>query len=232
MPSPIKAGAILDKTRLLMNDAAGDEYTDTVLLPFLQMAHVDLRLEAEDNNIPFTNITSGIITVPAGVKNIGGSGGPALPADLVEIVEMYERIAGSNTDYMLMGRRYFEPKTDTETTYLQIYTWQGQIVHFIGATSDIEIKIDYISQNIGEINDANTLILVYNSCAFLWFRTAALAAFYIGENKTRSDELNSEAGRCLDLMMNIGIKSQQSMPVRRQPFMSTYRQRGWQGNGR
>lgn len=232
MAPPIKAGDILNKTRNLMNDAAGDEYTNLVLLPYLQMAYVDLRLEAEDNNIPYTNITSKAITVPAGVKNIGGSGGPALPADLIEIVEMYERLAGTSNDYTLMTRRIFEPKTDVMTTYLEVYTWQGQIAHFIGANSDIEVKIDYISQDIGEINDENTLIIVYNSCAFLWFRTAALAAFYIGENKTRSDELNAEAGRVLDLMMNIGIKSQQNMPIRRRPFMANYRQRGWQSNNR
>lgn len=232
MASPVKAGDILDKARTLMNDAAGDEYTDTKLLPYMQMAYVDLRLECEDNNIPFTNMTSKAITIPAGVKNIGGSGGPALPVDLVEIVEMYERIAGTNNDYMLMGRRYFEPKTEVETTYLQVYTWQGQVVHFIGASTDIEVKIDYISQSIGEINDPNTLVLIYNSCAFLWFRTAALAAFYAAENPTRSQELNAEAARCMDLMINIGVKSQQNMPVRRRPFMSAYRQRGWQGNGR
>ena len=233
MPLPIKAGDIFSKSRALLNDQIASVFTDTVLLPYLQMAYNDLRLECEDNNIPFTNITSEGITIPAGVKNIGGNGGPALPADLVEIVEMYERLAGTNNDFMLMQRRIFIPKTEYETTYLGVYSWQGQIVHFIGATSDIEVKIDYVSQNIGEIVDANTQIRVYNSISFLWFRTAALAANYIGENKTRSDELNAEAARCLETMENIGIKNQQSSPVRRRPFMSRYRQYGYSaGNWR
>lgn len=223
MPPPVKAGDIFDNAQALLNDRAGDVYTDEVLLPYLRMAYVDLRLDCEDNNIPFTNMTSASITVPAGVTNIGGSGGPALPADLVEIVEMWERTAGTSNDFMLMRRRIFKPKTDVQTSYLGVYSWQGQEVKLIGATGDIEVKFDYISQNIGEIVNENTLIIIYNSCAFLWFRTAALAAFYIMENKTRSDECNAEALRCMETMENIAIKSQQGMPVRRRPFMSSYR---------
>lgn len=229
MPSPVKAGDIFDHAQALLNDRAGDVYTDEVLLPYLKMAYVDLRLDCEDNNIPFTNMTSANITVPAGVTNIGGSGGPALPPDLVEIVEMYERTAGTSSDFMLMRRRLFKPKTSVQTSFLGVYSWQGQEVKLIGATGDIEVKFDYISQNIGEIVNENTLILIYNSCAFLWFRTAALAAFYIMENKTRSDECNAEALRCMETMENIAIKSQQSMPIRRRPFMSNYRRRGYAG---
>jgi hypothetical protein len=231
MANPVKAGDIFDNVRSLMNDQDGDVYDDTILLPYLKMANIDLRLENEDSNIPVTNATSDAISIPAGTLGIGGLDQPALPADLIEIVEMYERTAGTTNDFMRMRRKIFDPKTEVQTTYLQIYTWRGQKVHFIGATTDLEVKIDYISQT-GEINDKNTMILIYNSCAFLWYRTAALAAFYIDENKTRSDELNAEAGRCIETMESISIKSQQNMVIRRRPFMSNYRQRGWQGYGR
>lgn len=232
MASPVKAGDIFTNARALLNDADADVYNDATLLPYLKMAIVDLRLECEDNNIPYTNITSAWITVPAGITNIGGPGGPALPSDLVEIVEMYERTAGSSNDGMLMTRRIFEPKTEVQTTYLRVYTWQGQQVKLIGATGDIEVKIDYISQNIGDVTDKNTLILIFNSCAFLWFRTAALAATYIDENKARADEANAEAGRCIETMESIAIKSQQSMVIRRKPYNSSYKTRGWAGRGR
>lgn len=229
MADPIKAGDIFDNARALLNDSLGDVFTDEVLKPYLRMAITDLRLECEDNNIPYTNVTSETITIPAGTLGIGGNNQPALPKDLIEVVEMYERTAGTSNDFMQMSRRRFDPKTETQTTFLQVFTWRGQRVHFIGATSDIEVKIDYISQNIGDIVDKNTLILIYNSCAFLWFRTAAFASFYIFENKTRSDECNAEAARCIETMESIAQKSEQSMPVRRRPFMSAWRQRGLQG---
>ena len=227
MPSPIKAGEIFNRARFCLNDVNATSFTDSVLLPALKFAYEDLKLECEDNNIPFTNITSSAITVSAGVLNIGGNDGPALPLDLVEVVELYERIAGTTNDFMRMRRRNFLPKTEFQTTYLQIYTWQEQEIKFIGSTSDIEVKIDYVSSNLGDIVDKNTEIRLYNCISFLSFRTAALAANYIGENKTRSDELNSEAVRCIETMENIGIKNQQSEPVRRRPFMSGYKNRGY-----
>lgn len=230
MPTPIKAGEVFDTARFLLNDTAGQIFTDEVLIPALKIANDDLRLECEDNNIPYTNITSSAITVPAGVLSIGGPGAPALPTDLIEVVEMYERISGTTNDYMQMRRRNFLPKTEFQTTYLEIYTWQKQIINFIGATGDIQVKIDYVGNSLNRIVDKNTEIAIYNSISFLSFRTAALAANYIGENKTRSDELNTEAVRCIETMENIGIKNQQSIPIRRRPFMSSYRQRGFGNN--
>lgn len=236
MPTPAKAEEIFDKSRSLLNDQVGAVFTDTVLLPYLQMADTDLMLECEDNNIPYTNLTtSDPILIPAGIRNIGGDGtlggtpGPALPEDLVEIVEMYERISGTTNDYLLMRRRNFLPKTNYQTQYLEVYTWQKQTVQFIGSTTNIEVTIDYVAGDINDITGPNSLILLFNARSFLWFRTAAHAAFYIGENKERSDELNAEALRCIETMENIGIKSQQSSPVRRRPFMSSYRQRGLGG---
>lgn len=229
MPLPVKAGEIFDMARFFLNDQIGAVFTDTVLQPALKSAYEELRMECEDNNIPYTNLTSAAITIDAGVTSIGGPDAPALPTDLVEIVEMYERIAGSSSDYKRMDRRNFLPKTETQTTYLQVYTWQKQIINFIGSTSDIEVKIDYVGDSLNQIIDENTQIAIYNSKAFLWYRTAALAAEFIGENTTRAQSLNGDALACLEVLENIGIKNQQNMPVRRRPFMSNYRQRGWQG---
>ena len=227
MPLPVKAGEVFSKARFLLNDTSEAVYTDEVLLPALQIAVDNLRLECEDNNIPYTNVTSAAITVDAGITNVGGDGGPALPGDLVEIVNVYERIAGTNNDFRLMTRRNFLPKTSYQTTYLQVYTWQQQTIQFIGATSDIEIKIDYVGNTLSQPVDTNSSILIFNSISFLYFRTAALAANFIGENKSRSDELNMEALNCIETMENIGIKQQQNNPIRRRPFMAAYRTRGW-----
>lgn len=231
MPLPVKAQEVFETARFLLNDTEGAVFNDTVLLPAIKLAMNDLRLECEDNNIPYTNMTSAGITVPAGTTNIGGNGGPALPSDLVEIIEMYERIAGTSNDFMRMDRRIFLPKTDYETNYLEVYTWQKQIVHLIGAVNDIEVKIDYVGDTLSQIVDANSQILIYNSISFLQFRTAALAAEFIGENASRADSLNIQAARCIETMENIGIKNQQNAPIRRRPFMSRYKQRGWIGYG-
>lgn len=217
----IKAGDIYDRARFFLNDTAGDEFDNATLEPALKTAYEDIRLECEDANIPFTNKTSAIITVPAGVTAIGANdvvGSPALPDDLIDIVEVYERTAGSTNDFMMMKPTRFLPKTSVITAYLEMFAWQGQVIKFLGSTSDIEVKIDYVANTLSRIINENTEIYLNNCINALSFRTAALAALYIGENKTRSDDLNAEAQRCVDIMENIAIKNQQSMPVRRRPF--------------
>lgn len=227
---PIKAGAILDQARFFLNDTQGAVFTNEVLMPALIAANTDLQLECQDNDIPFNNRTSVAITVPAGIKDIGGSTGPALPADLVEIVEMYERVGGTDNDYLLMSRRNFLPKTEQESNYLQVYSWQGQEIKLLGATTDIQVKIDYIGYAPAQIVDENSLIILYNAMSFLWFRTAAHAAEFIGEDKERAVSLNQQAVRCIETMENIQIKHAQSVPIRRRPFMSSYKQKGWSGS--
>lgn len=229
MPAAFKVGDVFDRVRSLMNDQSGDVYTDFVITPYFKMAHDDLRQECEDNNIPYTNITSAGITIQQGVTDIGGETGPALPLDLVEILEMYERVSGSNNDYLLMKRNLFLPKVETITSYLEVYTWQKQIIRFLGANGNVEVKIDYLGDTLGEVVNENTVINLFNAKPFLSFRSAAYCANYIGENPDRADRLDLNAVRSLETFLNIAIKNEQSMPVRRRPFMSTYRQRGWSG---
>jgi len=227
MPLPVKAGEIFEQARFFLNDQIGAVFTDEVLQPALKSAYQELRMECEDNNIPYTNLTSSAITVTSGMTDIGGSTGPALPSDLIDIIEVYERISGNNSDYKLMRRKNFLPKTDVQTNYLEVYTWQKQVINFLGSLGDIEIKIDYVGESLSMPINKNSEIAIYNSCAFLWYRTAALASEFIGENESRAKSLNADTIRCLETMENIGIKNQQSMPVRRRPFMSSYRQRGY-----
>ena len=240
MPLSNKTGSIIeDLVRPLLNASVEDGYTDEVILPYFKMAYDNLRMECEDNNIPFTNVTSAIIAVDQGVTDVGGPTGPALPTALVEIFDIYERIAGTDNDFMLMKRRYFLPKTSILTAYLEVWSFQKQYINFLGANGNIEIKIDYIADTLVGIIDSNTMVSLWNCRNFLGFRTAALCAQFIGENDTRAEALNAQAGWVteanpnpsgeLQRMLNISVKNQQSMPVRRKPFMSGYRQRGWAG---
>ncbi len=232
MPLAVKAESVFDGVRALMNDSDGNLYTDEVILPYFKLGYDGLRQDFEESSIPFSNITSENITIPAGVTSIGNpneAGSPALPTDLVEIYEMYERTAGTNQDYMLMRRRNFLPKTTVQTEFLEVFTWQKQIVRFLGATSDIEVKIDYIADSLREVVDGNTLITPFNCQTFLKYRTAALCSVFIGENETRGSILNQEADNARTILLNIGTKFQQSMPVRRRPFRANWKNRGWGG---
>lgn len=226
MPQSFSVGSIYDWSRAILNDQVGATYTDGVLLPYTQMAVEDLRLELQGSNIPLVNKTSEALTITAGVTDLGGPEGPALPVDFIEPMNLWERTAGTEDNFVQMSRSQFLPKIDQITSYLGVWSWQDQIIRFLGANNNIEVKIDYIADTIANLNSKSSQVKVINSRLFLAFKTAALAAKFIGENESRANAANSDAQYYLDMMMGISIKSQQRVFTRRRPFMAGYKSRG------
>lgn len=227
----VKVGDIFDTTRALMNDTTGAVYTDAVLIPYFKIAYDELRLELEDYQIPIGILTSDEIRVNAGVTTIGGDGGPSLPKHLIEIMSIYERTYGTTNDFVVMTRQITLPKTEVRTQYLEVWSWQNQRVKLLGATNDIGVKIDYIGE-IPDIVNQDNVVELTNSKVALAARTAALCAQFIEENAERYQAAMDTCNNAIDKMLNIKIKPQQRIPIRRQPFMARYKARTGTGYGR
>lgn len=162
------------------------------------------------------------------MTDIGGPTGPLLPTDLEEPQEVWERIAGTSTDYIKMTRKDILPKTDIKTAYLEVWAYKGGYIQFLGATGTVEVKIDYVAEPFKGIIDQNSVILYQYERAdhFLAFRTAALCAEFIGENPERAASLNAQAQSEMDVILSISIKNQQTAGVRRRPFRGGWKRRG------
>lgn len=227
MPKP---NEIMDMVGSLMNDTAQTVYTDAAVLPYLNMALDDLQEIFQQNNIPVTNDVSQIITVPAGITKIGFGTTPALPSDLVEIQQLWERSEGV-IPFIPMIRKEFIPHAheDQEITQFLWWAWRDESINVIAATANNDLKIDYI-QNIFNtpiaIGDIDVNIPIQNVKQYLGYATASLCAQFIGENETRSNQLDARATRALDRELGIPIKGKQSIVTRRRPFMASFRRRG------
>lgn len=224
---PVPVSDILGQVRALLNDQDDQIYHDNVVLPFFRQAYDDLRLAAENYSIPITNASSAQIVLPAGALTLGSDGNPSLPQDLVEILSISERPAGQETNYIRLRRKEFLPHGLTQTAYLGIWSWQNQIVKFVGATGDIDLKLDYVADPFGVIINENSVVQYTNCRNYLQYRTAALCAGYIGENESRRDSLNNEATILVDLLLNQAIKTKQSIATRRHGFRRNRRYIGW-----
>lgn len=229
MPTPIAvlASEIMDSSAVLLNDVAKQVYTYVVQLPFLKISLKELREYLELNNVQCTNETSSVIAVDAGVTAIGFTTTPALPSDLVEIQELWER--ERNTDpFVPMVRKEFLPHylEGEETSMLLLFEWSDNTIKFLPSNRNNDVKIDYIQQLFGNVTQSTSPIGVINSDSYLHFRTAALCAEFIGENKSRADELNVEAEKSLDRMTGIESKAKQSISTRHRPFRSSWKSRG------
>jgi len=226
---PIKAKDVMDTASAALNDAGLTVFSYATQLPYVKIAIRDLRLELEDFDIPLTQSTSTAFTITTSMRDIGGTTGPLFPTDFLEPQELWERTAGTTSDYIRMTRRDALPKTDVLTAYLEVWCWQNGQINFLGATGSIEVKMDYLSDPFKvEIVNYNSIVVpkYENALQFLGFRTAGLCAEFIGENPERAQSLYTQAQGYLDLMLGISIKNQQTVGTRRRPFRGGWKRRG------
>jgi len=223
MPSPVTASVIFARAAAYLNDASQALFSNNVLLPFGQAAQEELAEKLEENNVEATNELSSVLVVTTAMTDIGGSTGPAFPNDLVEIQTILERTQGSNEDFVEMTKAEFLPPFVTKTEALIYWVFQNQTVQFIGATTNREIKLQYIGLTLAAITGPNSSISLWQAKSFLAYRTAALAAILVTEDKVRGDELNAYAGLAMDRLLNINSKGKTSITTRRRPFMATFK---------
>jgi hypothetical protein len=226
MPNVIKVSDVLDGVRVLCNDVSGQSYTNDAIFPHFKTAYRELIEFCMENNINVTNTLSQIYPITTAMKDIGGPTGPALPGDLIEIQQLWERTTGTNNDFVPMFKRDFLPKVSVLTNNLVYWSWQQQVIKFLGALTPADVQIDYIGTGLPDLKDENTIIKLLNCQSILEFRTAGLAATYIGENNERGQQLNGDASNALERFLNVTIKSGQIIPTRRMPFRSRYKRLG------
>lgn len=221
------AGDAMDRAAALLNDSGKAIFTYAAQIPHIQTAWDEIKEKLEEVDYPMFNETSASLHVVAGEIDIGGSTGPALPSDLIELQQLWERTWGTTEDFFPMSRMDYLPKITTAQSNLIYWAWMGQVVRFItpGATTDREILIDYVGDGLGPIVDQTTVIPLLNAKNALAFRTAALCAQFIGENKTRADDLNEFASSSFETLINNATKRRQAITTRRRPFRAGFKAR-------
>jgi hypothetical protein len=229
----LTAGTVMNSSASLLNDTARSVYTYVAQIPYLKIALHELQEYYELNNIPATDQISAVIQVDAGVVEIaynaaGTAADPKLPDDLIEPQKLWERTRGIDP-YVPMTRVDALPQSmlGVQISQFGIYVWEANEIRFLAAIQNNDIKLEYIRNLFIDPVDETSLINVVNGQTFLEYRTAALCAEFIGENKTRSDDLNVYAGLAVDRSTGIGTKGRQSTITRRRPFRSSYKRRGF-----
>jgi hypothetical protein len=217
------AGQIMDFSAAMLNDPLKKLFTYNKQLPYLQIALQELKEECEIANIPNTNKVSAPLTVSPAMRDIGGPTGPPLPTDLIEPLSLWERQSGTVNDFTLMTKREFLPETQGSTAEFMYWTWNQQMIEFIKATGPRDVKIHYTSSPVDVITDDRSQVVMINCATFLEYRTAALVARFVGQNKTRADELDSFAVGGLERALGIDTKGKQAIATRRRPFRAAFK---------
>ncbi len=220
------ASEVYDMSRALLNDQVGSVYTDQILQPYLNIAIRDIGSLMNRSNIPVTNSTSAVIPFVEGRTQLA-PGDADFPARLIEIQGVYQR-QNDNQDFFLITRvEFLTPLQDNvESTYIPAWSYQENILNFIPASGDLQLRIDYVKNVVAPITTPSEDIDIINSLNYLGYRTSALASMYVGENETRAQTLNMQADMEWNQLEGVNTKGKQSIYTRRRPLRS----RNWGGS--
>lgn len=221
---PTSAGQVMDLSCALLNDVQKQKYTYALQLPYLKMALMELSELLELSNIPVTNEVSTVLTVPIGTPQIGYATVPALPAALVELINVHESDSATK-DFVRITPAEFLPAYlfGTTNSNFGVYAWRNNFIELPVSNGIRYLKLDYIQSLKNNVVDENSMIGITNGESFLHYRTAGLCAWFVDENKERADVLNNDAQLAIDRATGIGIKGKQNLTTRRRPFRSAFR---------
>jgi hypothetical protein len=215
----IPASTIIASMGVMLNDVAQNLYTNTVLIPHIQQAVLELQDECVSNSVQLLQAE----TSEEHVVAITGTVLPTPPTDMLVPIELFERPWGSTNieDFEPMVHKEWLPDEAQDTT-LRWWVYQRDAIAFLGATTDRGVKMHYwkLITNISGSSDPIPTIKAQN---FLAFRGASMAARFVGENDTRADYLDSMAQMALDKFLTISVKAVQDQPARRIPFSRKFR---------
>ena len=222
------AGQITSLVRSLLNDAQGNLFTDTVLLPYANSAYRKAQRALGNTGAGgFLNddVLLVVTAVPAQDASLQVSLTDAtappnqLPTDLLVPLKLWERPNGSTDDFaeMVDLTRHGGLPSRTQDTVLSVWEWRADGIYFLGATQDTQIRLRYVKA-YPDFTDATSPVLIRNAQEAIAYATAALAGWARGSPLAQKwDEAAADAIE--DLVVQ-AVRREQQSSRRRRPFSS------------
>lgn len=224
------AGQVTSLVRSLLNDAAGNLFTDGVLIPYANSAYRKVQRA-------LANIQSGsflsddvLLVVPAvtatdpsvQVSITDGTAPPnQLPPNLLVPLKLWERANGSSDDFVEMTdlTDHGGLPSQAQGLNLQYWEWRADGLYFLGATQDTQIRLRY-EMSYPAFVDGTSPVLIRDAIEPIAFFAAALAAGARGAPQAwRWDDAGTDA---LEDLLLRATHREQHTGRRRRPY--TWRQ--------
>ncbi len=220
-PNDPTVALVAQSCRGYLNDIDGITWTDAHLLPLIQEAHKELQAHLSLNDIAVVRVQvtnapniSGL-NFPAGATSLTAAG--LMPHDLLEPIALSERDWGDTTpeDYIGLERLPFLPNY-SQNNFLYFWTWMGEDILFLGATTARDLQIRYRSSLSTPLN-MNSTIGFLRGELYVGPRAASLACLVSGDPK-KGMLLQQQADKNLDIVIRSNVKNDQGVGVRRRAY--------------
>ena len=214
--------------RSLLNDSAGNLFTDGLLLPYLNSAYRKVqRALANIQSGTFivdntTVVVPAVTAVDASVQvviNDATAPPNQLPTDLLAPAKLWERKNGGSDNFqeMVDMTDHGGLPSQPQGAALRFWEWRGDGLYFLGATQDVQVRMRY-QKAYPDLADATSSILIRNAQEALAYFTAAMAAMARGSPLAEKWTLAAEDA-LEDLIVRVTQREQQSVR-RRRPYSS------------
>ncbi len=222
------AGQITSLVRSLLNDAQGNLFTDTVLLPYANSAYRKVQRALGNTGAGgFLNddVLLVVTAVPAQDASLQVSLTDAtappnqLPTDLLVPLKLWERPNGSTDDFaeMVDLTRHGGLPSRTQDTVLSVWEWRADGIYFLGATQDTQIRLRYLKA-YPDFTDATSPVLIRNAQEAIAYATAALAGWARGS--PLAEKWDEAAADAIEDLVVQAVRREQQSSRRRRPFSS------------
>ncbi len=212
---PDTLATVCGKVRALLNDLDVQEYRDSVLLPYVGMAQSELDGFLASKGIERYRLEA-TVSVPAGTTVLSATSSPPLPGDLKQPIVLHERPAGSTnvSDWrgMVQIREDLPNREPGET--LGLWGWQGGAIRFLGATTNREVQIDYLTVP-PEVALPTDVLPMIDSAEALAYLTAAKVCLSKGADQAYA-MFTREYARAREALYGAAMRQRQRRVLRRQ----------------
>jgi hypothetical protein len=222
------AGQITALVRSLLNDAAGNLFTDAVLLPYVNSAYRKAQ-RALANIQSGSFLTDDVLLVVTAVTQVDPSAQVSitdatappnqLPPDLLVPVKLWERASGSSDAFMEMTdlTDHDGLPSGAQAPTLNYWEWRADGLYFLGATQDTQIRLRY-QKSYPDLSDATSPVLIRQAQEVLAYAAAAMAG--VARGAPQAERWDAAAADALEDLIIRATQREQQTGRRRRPFSS------------
>ena len=222
------AGQITALVRSLLNDAAGNLFTDAVLLPYVNSAYRKAQ-RALANIQSGSFLTDDVLLVVTAVTQVDPSAQVSitdatappnqLPPDLLVPVKLWERASGSSDAFMEMTdlTDHDGLPSEAHAPTLNYWEWRADGLYFLGATQDTQIRLRY-QKSYPDLSDATSPVLIRQAQEALAYAAAAMAG--VARGAPQAERWDAAAADALEDLIIRATQREQQTGRRRRPFSS------------
>src|SRR5260370_9579901 len=179
------AGQITSLVLTVLHGAAGNLFTDAVLLPYVNAGYRKVQ-RALANIQSGTFLTDNALLVVAAVTQVDASAQVSitdatappnqLPTDLLVPTKVWERANGSTNDFVEMTDLTDHDGLPSEPQGQTLRYWECRAdgLYLLGATQDTQIRLRY-QKSYPDCSDATSPVLIRNAQEAIAYAAAAMA---------------------------------------------------------